>query len=219
MRGCFPEFVGFYYKSSGKPVITHLGEEEIKMVDTDTMMNEMGGAFMVAWLAGGVGSLEGALVLAAAWMAIGGAHILPVITWGHIMTGDVTDTDSWMDNGSRLIAQVIGAVLAVLLMTKGESSAVADPGMWEFEMWGALGLIAAGALLWTVYDRCDAWVTAFVVAAMVTAGTMSVGGATGMASNLMGDGGDIVNMASHWVADGLMVGLGAMASVKIVEMT
>jgi hypothetical protein len=48
---------------------------------------------------------------------------------------------------------------------------------------------------------------------------MSVGGATGMASNLMGDGGDIVNMASHWIADGLMVGLGAMASVKIVEMT
>ncbi len=189
------------------------------MVDTDTMMNEMGGAFMVAWLAGGVGSLEGALVLAAAWMAIGGAHILPVITWGHIMTGDVTDSDSWMDNGSRLVAQVIGAVLAVLLMTKGESSAVTDPGMWEFEMWSALGLIAAGALMWTVYDRCDAWVTAFVVAAMVTAGTMSVGGATGMASNLMGDGGDIVNMASHWVADGLMVGLGAMASVKIVEMT
>ena len=185
------------------------------MVDTDTMMNEMGGAFMVAWLAGGVGSLEGALVLAAAWMAIGGAHILPVITWGHIMTGDVTDSDSWMDNGSRLVAQVIGAVLAVLLITSGESSAVAAPDMWAFDMWPALGLIAGGALLWTVYDRCDAWVTAFVVMAM---GIM-VGGATGMASNLMGDGGDVAAMASHWVMDGVMVGIGAMASVKIVEMT
>ncbi|MDE0706351.1 MAG: hypothetical protein OSB22_00980 [Candidatus Poseidoniales archaeon] len=185
------------------------------MVDTDTMMNEMGGAFMLSWLVVGEMDLGGALVLAAAWMAIGGAHILPVITWGHIMTGDLTDSDSWMDNGSRLVAQVIGAVLAVLLITSGESSPVAAPDMWAFDMWPALGMIAGGALLWTVYDRCDAWVTAFVVMAM---GTM-VGGATGMASNLMGDGGDIAAMASHWVLDGVMVGIGAMASVKIVEMT
>jgi len=184
------------------------------MVDTDTMMNEMGGAFMVCWLAGGVGSLEGALVLAAAWMAIGGAHILPAITWGHIMTGDLADQDSWMDNGSRLVAQVIGAVLAVVMITEGESSAVAAPDMWAFDMWPALGMIAGGALLWTVYSRCDAWVTAFVVMAM---GTM-VGNSMGMASNLMGDGGDIAAMASHWVLDGLMVGIGAMASVKIAEM-
>ena len=32
-------------------------------MDMDNMMNEMGGAFMVAWLAGGMDSLEGALVL------------------------------------------------------------------------------------------------------------------------------------------------------------
>ena len=186
------------------------------MVDTDTMMNEMGGAFMLSWLVVGDMDLGGALVLAAAWMAIGGAHILPVITWGHIMTGDLTDSDSWMDNGSRLVAQVIGAVLAVLLLTSGESSTMEDPAViCKFDMWPAMSLIAGGALLWTVYDRCDAWVTAFVVMAM---GTM-VGGATGMASNLMGDGGDIAAMASHWVMDGVMVGIGAMASVKIVEMT
>ena len=64
-------------------------------MDMDNMMNEMGGAFMVAWLVSDMGSLEGALVLAAAWMAISGAHILPVITWGHIMTGDLGDTDAW----------------------------------------------------------------------------------------------------------------------------
>ena len=185
------------------------------MVDTDTMMNEMGGPFMVAWLAGGVGDLGGALVLAAAWMAIGGAHILPMITWCHIMTGDLADGDAWQDNGSRLVAQVIGAVLAVVLMTEGESSAVTAPEMWGVDdMWGPLGLIAGGALLWTVYDRCDAWVTAFVVLAL---GSM-VGGASGMASNIMGDGGDIAAMASHWVMDGVMVGLGAMASVKIADM-
>ena len=60
----------------------------------------------------------------------------------------------------------------------------------------------------------DAWVAAFVVLAL---GTM-VGGASGMASNIMGDGGDIVAMACNWVMDGVMVGLGAMASVKISEM-
>ena len=185
------------------------------MVDTDTMMNEMGGAFMVAWLAVGVEDLQGALVLAAAWMAIGGAHILPMITWCHIMTGDLADGDAWQDNGSRLVAQVIGAVLAVVLITEGESSAVVAPDMWGVDdMWGPLGLIAGGALLWTVYDRCDAWVTAFVVLAL---GTM-VGGAQGMAENIMGDGGNIVNMASNWVMDGVMVGIGALASVKISEM-
>ena len=185
------------------------------MVDTDTMMNEMGGAFMVAWLAGGVGDLGGALVLAAAWMAIGGAHILPMITWCHIMTGDLADGDAWQDNGSRLVAQVIGAVLAVVLVTQGESSAVTAPEMWSVDdMWGPLGLIAGGALLWTVYDRCDAWVTAFVVLAL---GSM-VGGSEAMATAVMGDGGNIVNTASHWIADGVMVGIGALASVKIADM-
>lgn len=185
-------------------------------MDMDNMMNEMGGAFMVAWLAGGMDSLGGALVLAAAWMAISGAHILPVITWGHIMTGDLGDTDAWMDNGTRLVAQVVGAILALMLIGGGTIAGVeTETTMWSFDLWDTLGAVAAGALLWTVYDRCDAWVTAFVVMAL---GTM-VGGATGMASNLMGDGGDIAAMASHWVLDGLMVGLGALASVKIVEMT
>ena len=52
---------------------------------------------------------------------------------------------------------------------------------------------------------------------MLALGSM-VGGASGMASNIMGDGGDIAAMASHWVMDGVMVGLGAMASVKIADM-
>ncbi|MEC9001082.1 MAG: hypothetical protein VX779_00835 [Candidatus Thermoplasmatota archaeon] len=189
------------------------------MVDTDTMMNEMGGAFMVAWLAGGVGDLSGALVLAAAWMAIGGAHILPAITWGHIMTGDLADQDSWMDNGSRLLAQVIGAILAVVLMTAGESSPVDAATMWEMDdMWGPLTAIAAGALMWTVYSRCDAWVTAFAIMAMVGAEAMGVSDASGMASQLMGDGGDVVAQASHWIVNGALAGVGAMASVKIAEM-
>ena len=65
-------------------------------MDNRAMMNEVGGAFMVSWmvLAGaGLGSLEGAVLLAAAWMPISGAHILPVVTWCHMMTGDLSDTD------------------------------------------------------------------------------------------------------------------------------
>jgi len=184
------------------------------MMNTETMMNEMGGAFMVAWLAGGVGDLGGALVLAAAWMAISGAHILPMITWGHIMTGDLADSDSWMDNGSRLVSQVIGAVLALMLVNSGDVGDVVAADMWSFDMWGALGMIAGGALLWTVYDRCDAWVTAFVVLAL---GTM-VGGSSDMAGALVGSGGDIGASVSNWLVDGVLVGVGALASVKIAEM-
>ena len=186
-------------------------------MDMEVNMNEMGGAFMVAWLAGGMGSLEGALVLAAAWMAISGAHILPVITWGHIMTGDMGDQDAWMNNGMRLVFQVIGAAVAIMVMTQGGDLGpdYAAQDMWEFEMWSALGMIAGGALLWTVYSRCDAWVTAFVVMAI---GTTMYGDNVSMASNLLGEGGNIGDAAIHWIANGVMVGVGAMASVKIAEM-
>ena len=191
------------------------------MVDTDTMMNEMGGAFMVAWLAGGMNSLEGALVLAAAWMAISGAHILPVITWGHIMTGDVSDTGAWQDNGSRLAAQVVGALLAVVLMTEagavGPDYDAAATATWAFDLWPAMGTMAAGALLWTVYDRCDAWVAAFVVLAM--SGTLALGGASDMGAMIMGDlGGDLVDVGSNWVMNGALAGVGALVSVKVADM-
>ena len=191
------------------------------MVDTDTMMNEMGGAFMVAWLAGAMDDYTGALVLAAAWMAISGAHILPVITWGHIMTGDLSDSGAWQDNGSRLAAQVVGALLAVVLMTEagtvGPDYDAAATATWTFDLWPAMGTMAAGALLWTVYDRCDAWVTAFVVLAM--SGTLALGGASDMGAMIMGDlGGDLVDVASNWVMDGALAGAGALISVKIADM-
>jgi len=106
-------------------------------------------------------------------------------------------------------------LLAVVLIGSGTVGDATDPGMWNVDdIWGPLGLIAGGALLWTVYDRCDAWVTAFVVLAL---GTM-VGGATGMAEALVGSGGDIAASASNWVVDGVLVGVGALASVKIADM-
>ena len=187
-------------------------------MDMDNMMNEMGGAFMVAWLAGGMDDLGGALVLAAAWMAISGAHILPVITWGHIMTGDLGDTDAWMDNGSRLVAQMVGAILALMLVGEGSHTAAAAPEMWSFDLWATLTAVGAGALLWTVYDRCDAWVTAFVVMAMASAGVLAVTGAADMGGALIGGGGDMAASGAAWVMDGLWVGVGALVATKIPDM-
>ena len=194
-------------------------------MDMDNMMNEMGGAFMVAWLAGGMDSLGGALVLAAAWMAISGAHILPVITWGHIMTGDLGDTDAWMDNGTRLVAQVVGAILALMLIGGGTIAGVeTETTMWSFDLWDTLGAVAAGALLWTVYDRCDAWDTAFVIMAIVATATDDVaavidfGGASNMGTSLVGGGDDVAAAIVAWVMGGLWAGVGAMVATKVPDL-
>jgi hypothetical protein len=191
----------------------------IENMDMDNMMNEMGGAFMVAWLAGGMDSLGGALVLAAAWMAISGAHILPVITWGHIMTGDLGDTDAWMDNGTRLVAQVVGAILALMLIGGGTIAGVeTETTMWSFDLWDTLGAVAAGALLWTVYDRCDAWVTAFVIMAIVGTGALSFGGASDMGTSLVGGGDNVAAAVVAWVMGGLWAGVGAMVATKVPDL-
>ncbi len=202
-------------------------------MDMDNMMNEMGGAFMVAWLVADMGTPEGALVLAAAWMAIGGAHILPVITWGHIMTGDLGDTDAWMDNGSRLVAQVVGAILALMLAGGGTVAGVgADDvtAMWSFDLWDTMGAVAAGALLWTVYSRCDAWVTAFVVMAIAmtavagdadteaVAAALNFGGASDMGTSLVGGGDEMGAAVVAWVMGGLWAGVGALVATKIPDM-
>ena len=200
-------------------------------MDMDNMMNEMGGAFMVAWLAGGMDSLEGALVLAAAWMAISGAHILPVITWGHIMTGDLGDTDAWMDNGSRLVAQFVGAVVALAIMGDFGEFAAATAGTSGFgiDTGEVVMAIAGGALMWTVYSRCDAWVAAFAVMALAGAGGLDVTGAGDMASQLLGGGTeaaegvdaivvDSMDAVVDWVMTGLWAGVGALVATKVPDM-
>jgi hypothetical protein len=122
-------------------------------IDNRAMMNEMGGAFMVSWLvlaATGLGmdTLEGALVLAAAWMAISGAHILPVVTWMHMMTSDLSDTDGMMANGLRLVMQAVGAVLALGLMTEfGNLEGLPEwtANAWEApKAFGAMTMVTAG---------------------------------------------------------------------------
>jgi hypothetical protein len=207
-------------------------------MDMDNMMNEMGGAFMVCWLAGAMTDLSGALVLAAAWMAISGAHILPVITWGHIMTGDLGDTDAWMDNGSRLVAQFVGATLALAIMGDFGEFAAATAGTTGFEIvtGDVVMAIAGGALMWTVYSRCDAWVAAFAIMALAGASGLDVTGAGDLAGHLLGGGTDAVaamadgtggsdaivvnsmDAVVDWVMTGLWAGVGALVATKVPDM-
>ena len=64
-------------------------------VDMNAMKAELGGAFVLSWavFAMNIGTLEGAVALAVVWMAFSGAHVLPVVTWCHMMTGDLSDTE------------------------------------------------------------------------------------------------------------------------------
>ena len=204
-------------------------------IDMDTMKREMGGAFVVAWLIVGMGwgSLEAALIMAAAWMTFSGAHILPVVTWMHMMTGDLSDAEgNWMANGMRLVAQIVGAVLAIALATEvgavETSWDLVQPGFDTPGTWEAIGMLAAGAIFWMVHARADsAWVSAFAV--MVLAGTMgmtyevgdavvSTTGAGEMASSIMSSGEDIVNIATAWIVSGVLCGLGALLATKLDEM-
>ena len=216
-----------------------LSEEEKTMeMDMNAMKAEIGGAFVVAWLVVGMGwgSLGAAVVMAGVWMAFSGAHVLPVITWMHMMTGDLGDAEgNWMPNGMRLLAQIVGAALAAALATEfGNIETGWAAQAFEFpDMWGMLTMIAAGAIFWTIHTRADsAWVTGFAVMALagtmgmtydvmagdVVAATVSMTGAGEMASSIASSGHEIAAIAQAWIVDGLLCGLGALVAVKVDEM-
>ena len=180
-------------------------------MDWKTNMAELGGAFMVSWFVlGESNAVMMGVLLAVTMAAMAGAHVLPLFTWISAMTGDLQDTDAWMGNVMRLVMQMVGAGAALALAGEGTVEAAADGvAMWEFDLWPMLTMLAAGAILATVASRCDGWMTAFAV--VILAGHLGAGvsGADGMAAELMG-GGDILEMASHWIVDGVVIGLGAM---------
>ena len=184
-------------------------------MDWKTNMAELGGAFMVSWLVlGEMGDdgnmLMAGLLLAVTMAAMAGAHVLPMFTWISAMTGDLQDTDAWMGNVMRLVMQMVGAGAALALAGEGtvEAAEVA-PEMWAFDLWPMLTMLAAGAIIATVASRCDGWMTAFAVVALAGSLGAGVTGADGMAAELMG-GGAIPEMLSHWIVDGVVIGLGAM---------
>ena len=200
-------------------------------VDMNAMKAEVGGAFVLSWMVFGFGlnTLEGAVALAVVWMAFSGAHVLPIVTWSHMMTGNMSDTEgNWMANGMRLLAQVVGAVLAILLATEfgGIETGWTATDMWiaditaddaAVSIWGVLGMIAAGAIWWQVHTRCDsAWASAFGLMALASAMTMT--GAHEMGASVASAGDGIVDTLVNWVFDGLFVGAGALLGIKIDEM-
>ena len=189
-------------------------------MDWKTNMAELGGAFMVSWLVlGEMGDdgnlLMAGLLLAVTMAAMAGAHILPMFTWISAMTGDLQDTDAWIGNVMRLVMQVVGAGAALAMVGEGAVDALVDADgastveMWAFDLWPMLGMVAAGAIIGAVASRCDGWMTAFAVVALAGALGAGVGGANTMAAELMG-GGNMVEAASTWVLDGVVIGVGAL---------
>jgi len=193
-------------------------------VDMNAMKAELGGAFVLSWMVFGMGlgTLEGAVALAVVWMAFSGAHVLPVVTWSHMMTGDMGDTEgNWMPNGMRLLAQAVGALLAIILVTEGKDAGWEATEMWipdiADNLWSVVGMVAAGAVWWQVHTRCNsAWASAFGM--MVLGGAMTLNGAHEMGASLASFGDGMVDTLVNWIFDGLFVGLGALIGAKIDEM-
>jgi hypothetical protein len=190
-------------------------------MDWKTNMAELGGAFMVSWLVLGEMGDEGnmlmaGLLLAVTMAAMAGAHILPMFTWISAMTGDLQDTDAWIGNVMRLVMQVVGAGAALAMVGEGTVAAAgldADGAeivvMAGFDLWPMLTMVAAGALIGAIASRCDGWMTAFAVVALAGALGAGVTGADTMAAEVMGSG-NIVEAASTWVLDGVVIGVGAL---------
>ena len=193
-------------------------------IDKKAMMAELGGACTVSLAVGfGAGNLEWAIALAVVWMAFGGAHVLPVVTWCHMLTSDLSDGEgNWAANGMRLGAQIVGAILAILLGTHfGDiETGWAATDMWITDIadgyWAVISTIAVGAVWWQIHTRCDTpWVSA--VGLMVLGGMMTLSGANEMAASITSMGDGIVDTLVNWILDGAMVGLGALIGVKIDE--
>ena len=188
-------------------------------VDMNAMKAEVGGAFVLSWavFAMGLGTLEGAVALAVVWMAFSGAHVLPVVTWCHMLNdGDGDVEGNYMPNGMRLLGQVVGALLAIMLATEagGIETGWAAAAFEAPELWGALGTIAAGAVWWQMHTRCEsAWASAFGL--MVLGGWMTLNGGHEMGASIASMGDGIADVLPAWIVDGLLVGVGARIGSEI----
>ena len=209
---------------------------EMKMND---IMTELGGAFAVTWLIIGItvmgetgaeevglgmASFGGMLVLGIAWMVFAGADILPPITWMKAITSeDLTDQDMWTGTIIRLITQVVGAILATIMMVQLEPDfvtyAVTYPDgqdAYAFALWSVVGLIAAGAILGQIHTKVD-YDWAMPIAVMALAGIVNFESANDMASMLMNGTEDALAVTIPWLIDGIVIGIGALVGMKIDE--
>ena len=206
------------------------------------MMTEMGGAFAVTWLIFGVtltdgtdtgmglAGIMGVVGLTVAWMAFKGADILPQVTWLKQMssTDNLSDTDAWMNTGITLAMQIVGGIVAYVLVGQmydtifGYADASAALGdafwgntSWEFDMGTTLGLIAAGAVLGQVMAVDSRW--AMPVAIVMMTSIIDFESGAKMASVLMIEAGDTVNVALPWLLDGVFLGAGTLLGNIINE--
>ena len=209
------------------------------------MMTEMGGAFAVTWLIFGVtltngtdtgmglAGIMGVVGLTVAWMAFKGADILPQVTWLKQMssTDNLSDTDAWMNTGITLAMQIVGGIVAYVLIGQmhdnifgyaDAAAASAAAGVdfwgttsWEFDMGATLGLIAAGAVLGQVMAVDSRW--AMPVAIVMMTSIIDFESAAKMASVLMNEAGDTVNVALPWLLNGVFLGAGALLGSIIDE--
>ncbi len=188
-------------------------------IDMNAMKAEVGGAFVLSWavFAMGIGTLQGAVALAVVWMAFSGAHVLPVVTWCHMLNdGDGDVEGNYMPNGMRLVAQAVGALLAIVLATEagGIETGWAAAEFAVPEIWPLLTTVAAGAVWWQVHTRCDsAWASAFGI--MILGGMMVLTGAHEMGASIASAGDGIADVLPAWIVDGLLVGIGARVGAEI----
>jgi|TARA_B110000914_G_scaffold223636_1_gene239541 hypothetical protein len=210
------------------------------------IMTELGGAFAVTWLIFGItvwnvadnpamgtsvvglgmATLGGMLALGIAWMAFSGADILPPITWMKAITSeDLTDQNMWTATIIRLITQVMGAILATIMMAKLQPDYVTAATSWaanppvgyEFAMWSIVGLIAAGAVLGQIHSKVENdW--AMPIAVMAMAGLVNFESAADMAIMIMNGTEHAMAYAVPWLVDGVVIGVGALMGIKIDEM-
>lgn len=227
------------------------------------MMTEMGGAFAVTWLIfgvtltaaeGGPGEgtgmgltgIMGVVALTVTWMAFKGADILPQVTWLKQMssTDNLSDTDAWMNTGITLAMQIVGGIVAYVLIGQMHdnifgyadavaasaascSDAAAAAGIacspfwgttsWEFDMGATLGLIAAGAVLGQVMAVDSRWAMPVAIVMLAMTDIVNFESATQMASVLTNEAGDTVNVLLPWLLNGVFIGAGALLGSIINE--
>lgn len=214
--------------------------------DIKKTMTELGGAFAVTWLVFGItvmvkndagdmigtelvglglATLGGMLALGIAWMAFKGADILPPITWMKMLSNkdNLSDGDAWINTAITLVAQLVGAALAIVLMGQITADYVtyamaypAGQDAWAFDAMTVLGLVAAGAVLGHIHSKVDNnW--AMPIAVMAMAGLVNFESAADMASMIINDTSDAMAVAMPWLIDGICVGVGALIAGQIDE--
>tara|TARA_B100001123_G_scaffold201879_1_gene229034 strand:- start:41 stop:631 length:591 start_codon:yes stop_codon:yes gene_type:complete len=186
-------------------------------------MGEFWGCLALTWViagaaSGGIGATTLGLGVAMIilWATFSGAHIIPALT-----AAKMFNDQDWETGGMKLLWQILGTVgFGVLALICGNAgTAGADAAAIPFDdITHIVTMVVGGGILYTVWNRCDAWVTAFAVAAAF--GAMSLGGGVAVGNMLAGlanEGSFGVNTLGTYVLDVVLAGVGGLLAVKVEE--